>query len=231
VAVAAPSARAADRWRVSGALSGTYDNSTSWTQCTANGATGSAAEHVDVDVRLRTATSSYERGNPQFGAVFKLDLGGRWTLSGSYAPRHRDVNGNESCGAPVPFACGGGLTSVTAGGQARIIFIRRGRAYLGQLTEFAGVREEQSGQPSPCNTEGDDDSVAVLPLFGLATGGAASNLVSGLFRVPITRLRGRRAFSVDVMPASGESGGCDEFYLACSESSRLTFTLRFTPKR
>jgi hypothetical protein len=119
---------------------------------------------------------------------------------------------------------------VTAGRQARIIFIRRGRAYLGQLAEFAGVREEQSGQPSPCSTEGDDDSVAVLPLFGLATG-AASNLVTGAFRVPIARVRGRRAFSVDVTPASGESGGCDAFYLACSESSLLTFTLRFTPRR
>ena len=92
------------------------------------------------------------------------------------------------------------------------------------------MREDQSGQPSPCNSEGDDDSVAVLPLFGLATGGAAADLVQGRFTVPVSRLRGRRAFTVNVTPATGGSSDCPDYYLTCSQSNGLTFSLRFTPR-
>jgi len=172
----------------------------------------------------------YERGNPQFGAVVKVDVGGGWALSGSYAPRRRDANANESCDPPVPFACAGAITTVTAPREARIIFIRRGRSYLGQVTDFAGVREDQSGQPSPCSSEGDDDSVAVLPFFGLATGRSAADLLQGRFTVPVSRLRGSRAFTVKVTPANGETGDCPDYYLACSQSDDLTFSLRFTPR-
>jgi hypothetical protein len=108
---AAPPAEAADRWRVSGAFSGTYDNTTGWPQCV-TGATGTASEHVDLDVRLGPGTANYRRGEPQ----------------------------------------------------------------------------------------------------------------------PASRLRGRRAFTVAVTPGSQNPSECPDAYQTCTQTNRLKFTLRFTPR-
>jgi hypothetical protein len=226
---AAPPAEAADRWRVSGAFSGTYDNTTGWSQCV-TGATGTASEHVDLDVRLGPGNANYRRGEPQFGVVLKVDIGGRWGLSGSYAPRRRDADGNESCEAPASFACNGGMASVTGKPKAAMLFVRRGRAFAGQFLDFVGVREDE-GPPESCPALAGDDSFAVVPLLGLTTGNATEDIVEGVFTVPVSRLRGRRAFTVAVTPGSQNPSECPDAYQTCTQTNRLTFTLRFTPRR
>jgi hypothetical protein len=229
--IAAP-AHAAN-WRVSGTLAGTYDNSTTWTQCNASGATGTASEHVDLDVRLRPAgTADFARGNPQFGAVFRVVVGGRWSLNGSYAPRSRDARGEDVCGAPIPIACGGNVINPRGSNdaEARLLFARKGRTYVGQFASFAGMQEDATGQPNVCNNDsGGDDTLAALPLLGFTTASAQADLIEGIYRVPVARLNGRHAFSVSPTPATGMTGECSYLYVACSQTNRLAMKLTFKP--
>jgi hypothetical protein len=168
-----------------------------------------------------------------FGAIFKVDVGGRWTVDGSYAPRQRDANGNESCGAPVPIACSGKVTNPSASerSQGRILFNRRGKTFLGQFSDFVEIREDVSGQPSACNPDAGDDTLAFGPLFGFAGGSAQAPFVAGLFKVPVSRLSGRRAFSISPTPDPSQAGECSYLYVSCSQTNRLAMKLTFTPAR
>jgi hypothetical protein len=232
-ALQAPAAaESATSWRVSGLLSGTYDNSAAWEQCVATGATGNASEHVDLDVRLRPySTARYTRGDPQFGARVNIDVGGRWTVAGSYAPRQRDVNGNESCSAPVQFTCSGAVTNPYRQVPAGVLFQRRGRTFVGQFTSFAAIREDQSAQPSACNPAEGDDSLAMGPLFGLIDTTAHAPLVDGLYSVPVARLNGRRSFTVSPTPNPTLASPCSYLYLSCSQNNQLVMRLSFKPVR
>ena len=218
---------------MSGTLAGTYDNSTTWTQCNATGANGTASEHVDLDVRLRPRfTAEYGRGNPAFGAVFTVAVAGRWTLDGSYPPRSRDASGEDACGAPVPIACSGKVFNprVRDSAEARLIFQRNGRTYVGQFSSFVGMQEDATGQPNVCNPDsGGDDTIAVLPLLGFTTASPQADLIEGIYRVPVARLNGRRAFSVSPTPATGMTEECPSFYVACTQTNRLAMKLTFKP--
>jgi hypothetical protein len=226
---AAPPASAADHWRVSGRFSGTYDNNVGWEQCP-TGATGTSSEHADLDIAVGPGTARFERGEPGFGVTLKVVGGGRWTLSGTYAPRSRDAGGNESCGPPAPFACSGAMESATGRSKAAMQFIRRGRAFVGSFVDFIGVREDP-GPPESCPALAGDDAFAVVPLLGLTTGNAIEAVVEGTFVAPASRLSGRRAFTVAVTPNPQIPPSCPDAYPACSQDRRLTFMLRFTPRR
>src|SRR6266545_5155589 len=91
-------AEAATAWRVSGTITGPYDSSMSWVNCPLQGAVASFSEHADVDVKMRPRfKSDFPRGSFRFGALVVGDVGGRWSLNGTYPPRQ----GSEGCGAPV----------------------------------------------------------------------------------------------------------------------------------
>jgi hypothetical protein len=223
------SAQAATKWRLSGTLTGTYDSNVTWEQC-ATGATGAAVEHADVDVRLKPkGVFSYERGDASFLATYTADVGGRWTLDGSYAPQSRDANGNESCGAPVPIACRGALVNPYPAPSLRSIsFERRGRAFVGQFGIVAPIREDFAGQSSACDPSSGDETFAARPLFGLANG-APGRFVDYLYHVPVARVLGHRAFSVRVTPVADPTTNCGAVYRTCSEDIKLALTLTFRP--
>jgi hypothetical protein len=226
---AASDANAADRWRVSGTFSGTYDNTVGWEQCS-TGATGTSSEHAELDVQVGPGTARFDRVEPSFGVTLKVAGGGRWTLSGTYAPRSFDANGNASCGSPAPFGCNGAMTSVTGKRKAAMLFVRRGRTFFGAFSDFIGVREDP-GTPESCPALAGDEAFAVIPLLGLTTGNAIEAVVEGTFAVPASRLAGHRAFTVAVTPSSQVPPQCPDAYPTCSQDPRLVFTLRFTPRR
>jgi hypothetical protein len=224
-------AAAASSWRVSGSLSGTYDDSVAWDQCFGRG-TGTASEHVDLDVRLRpAATSRYRRGASDFAAIAHIDVGGRWSVAGSYPPWQRDT---QTCGPPIPIACGGNVTNPDASERhaAPVVFERQGRTFVGNFRSFVEVSEDKAGQPSPCSPatdDADDGSLSGRPLFGVTT--AAGTLFTGLYRFPVSRLNGRRPFTISPTPNPKDADPCGQAYLSCSQSNQLTMQLTFTPVR
>jgi len=232
-ALALPAAaEAAASWRVLGSIAGTYDNSTVWEQCFDTGATGTASEHVDLDVRLRpAATSRYRRGVLDFAAIAYVEVGGRWTVTGSYAPRQRDARGTATCGGPTPIACSGNVTNRRASERrpVPVAFQRKGRMFVGNFTNFVEISEDTSGQPAVCDPDAHDDSLAMRLLLGLND--AAGSLFTGHYRFPMSRLNGRRSFTITPTPNPKDGDPCSQLYLSCSQNNQLTMQLTFTPAR
>jgi hypothetical protein len=224
-------------WRVSGTITGTYENEHGWVSC---GATGEAAllrQTVRVDVRLRPAFVA--RFDRQSGMVarFKVTVAGTWTLTGSYPPLQYPLGGGDpTCGPQVPVDCAGPVINPYRDNDARLEFSRVGARAVGYFNSFVEIVEIAAfADPDPakpfCSQSGSEPT-QIPPLFGLASTDIEDRAVPSTFpvRVPVPRLLGHRAFNV-VVPSALPNGCQTGYHTPCRESGRLTMRLSFTPTR
>jgi hypothetical protein len=215
LALAAP-ASAARPWVVSGSLAGTYTNTVAWGECTGSGDAGTAHETLSLDAKISPGKPAHFRSRG-FGLPLRLRPGGSWSDSGSFHP---------TCGAPQSFQCSG---RVLRSGRALtfLALSRKGRSLIGGFL----------GPPYFTERVGDvaclDGTMALLGLRdtqmeadALVENDAHPSHVS----VPSRRFRRGRPFTIrHVAPPDGGCPG--RFFTACTETGRITLTLRFSHPR
>jgi hypothetical protein len=236
-AAEAAGADAVATWRVSGTITGTYENATGWVACPVTGEAALVRERVRVDVRLRPAFTAQFTRRTGMVARFKVAVGGTWSLTGSYPPlEYPPAGGDPTCGAQVPVDCAGPVVSRSR--NATLDFGRVGRRAVGYFNLFPEVVESAVyADPDParpfCSQSGSEPT-RVVPLFGLASTSLAARAAPSPdtfpVRVPISRLLGHRRFAVLLPPARLE--GCPSlYYTPCEESGSVRMRLTFTPGR
>jgi hypothetical protein len=224
------SAAAPREWILSGSLTGTYSNDMTWINCVETGATGTSRERVNVNATLSGGRPAPYEGTGLFLAA-RWHPGGAWRVTGSNPVRHEQPDGSVTCGAPQPFHCGGPLRGGGAA-AATIFFQPRGKVLAGNFSENDFIKEGDNPCPSIESMSG-----GTGPLFGLADTAIEpdaffeNGLKPGSLVIPRARLEGRRAFSI--RHSVGPDGGCARRseYTRCTQSGRLTLTLRFRPGR
>lgn len=229
-ASASASAAQPREWIVSGSLTGTYASDVTWVNCTETGVTGTARERVSLHATLAHGKPAPYEGTGLFLAA-KWRAGGRWSVSGSNPPRHEQADETVTCGAQQPFHCGGAIRG-SGSGDATLYFVPRGGTLSGHFVRNDFFTEGDDPCPSIGSTLN-----GVGPLFGL--GGThiepdaflENSLKPGSLTIPRSRLEGHAPFSIS--HTAGPDQGCPrlEDYIRCTESGRLTLTLRFKRAR
>jgi hypothetical protein len=128
-------------------------------------------------------------------------------------------------------SCGGGVVA-GGGAPAVLAFFPTGRMYHVTFTGFPGVTESArvnppADQPLCGGGGGSEDSLAV-PMLGLDTSGVAAHAYQQIPSFPRSRLRRSRPFK---LTSTGTPDPCDDAYLSCTQSGRVTLTLSFKPAR
>jgi hypothetical protein len=232
-------------WRVSGTLTGTYDNDVSWFNCFDTKAGGQTHEHARLAARLApVGTATFTRRGGLFARV-RISVAGAWTLNGAYAPTTESPTGGPGpCASPVPIACAGPVVNPSPGRGADVVRLDlavAGRNAVGFFREFVGMVESASiALPDPakpfCSGSGEEPTV-VVPLLGLSADDAVARaahlpVVSRVpIRVPVARLSGHRAFTVALPPSVPDQCRQTSAYSTCRESGRFQMRLTFTPAR
>jgi hypothetical protein len=238
VGAAAPAADAPVPWRVSATITGTYQNATGWVACVATGEAALVREQVRVDAKLRPIFTARFSRRTGMVARFRATVGGTWTLKGSYPPLQYPPDGGEpTCGPQVPVDCAGPVVGRSRRAQLDFGIVgRRAIGYFGLVPEI--VESARYAAPDPakpfCSESEEGETCRVLPLFGLGgtslAARAAPTPSTFPARVPVTKLLGRRRFTVLLPPAKLE--GCPrDYYTPCQESGRIRMKLIFTPVR
>ncbi len=213
-AAAAPAADQATKWRVSGSITGTYENVHGWVACRPTGEAALFHQRSVVNVRMRSVSTARFTPRGMFVRL-KVAVGGSWTLSGSYPP-FVDPNDRESaCGPPMPVNCAGPVVSTSRNRVVRLFLDRLGRRVVGYFAEFVEVVESaRYAKPDPSRpfcAEDDPATVAArhAPILGLGDTSLANRAVpspdTSLVRAPVSRFLGRRKFTVVLPPAPLES--------------------------
>jgi len=197
--------------------------------CNETGAGGSAHESLTLDAKI-----SRQRPRPFTTGIalgMKMTPGGRWSMSGSYAPVQEGPTGGPTCGTPKGFGCGGAITREGAP-MATLAFMPHGRSLLGNFLQAPSFHERRPNEDQPCSL---DDSV-VEPMFGLdgteieVDALAESDAHPSHFVVPRSKFKGRKAFTVTHVGHPDE--GCPrDYYTQCTETGTITLELRFSHPR
>ncbi len=232
-------------WLVSGSLAGSYSDAVSWVNCRSTGATGTAREKLKLGVRISTPHAAVYEGTG-IALALAMRSGGSVNISGSYPPRHVDIDGNETgCSAERSFHCNGSVVSRNNSRITRVqmVFLPRGGAAVKRIQQGGGFFVESMSLRYPdagsiCSPES-TAPVLAGPMLGLADTliepdalGEDDQRPNDLVKIPRSRLGGTKAFTVK--HSAGPDGGCtrrrvDTFYTKCSETGRITLTLHFTP--
>ena len=244
---AVPAAASPTReWLVSGSLAGRYSDNVSWVNCRSTGATGTAQEKMKLNVKISSPHPAVYIGTG-IALAFDMRSGGSVNISGSYPPRHVDIDGNEtSCSPEQSFHCNGSVVSRDNKRSTRVemVFLPRGTSAVKAIQNGGFFVESMSlSYPDAASICSPESTAPVLagPMLGLADTliepdvfGEDDQRPNNLVKIPRSRLGGTKAFTVKHI--AGPDGGCtrrrlDIFYTTCSESGRITLTLRFTPAR
>jgi hypothetical protein len=239
--VAPASAPAAARhWRVSAVVTGGYANDVT-------GATRCAARYQESVSGLRVRFTSiaplaYDPQAPALTGKLRYAVSaGRWTVTGSYVPLAGRPDGTIDCtGAATPVSCGAKVLaddghSARTAGAARLAvdgttrFSVLSRLDGPRLTEqYADTAGAPKSWPSACQVSSDDETVPVMPLFGLASTGVAERQLAKRIAIPRSKLAGHRRFVVRV--AAARPGACPaQGFDPCAESGGFSTRVTFTP--
>jgi hypothetical protein len=225
LAVAAPAQGAAAGWKVSGVIQGTYDNNVSWVNCPVAGNSANTSEHVDVDVVMRSRGTARLRAGV-FTAPMTVQVGGGWTLTGSYPPYTQNSSGSQ-CGTTKQISCNGPLSGGGSGGQ--LLLNQRGRRLTGTIDQFVSVAESAALAPAQmpiCSSTAAPDTISA-PLFGLSVYDVVDQ-ANQKVSVPLSKLRGRKKFSVSPAPVKNFPD-CTDLYATCTQNAAIQLRLDFTP--
>jgi hypothetical protein len=225
------------KWRVSGSITGTYSNSVSAYSCFETKTVATFAEQLRLNVKLVPRYVSSWSPGQNFGAVFRLAAGGDWHVTGTFPPRHVDqVTGEASCGPPEKLDCIGRVELMRrngAGNEAAFSVDPIGRTMRGQFLYFRGFAESAvlRALPGPeiCNPYRASDEQRAGPLWGLGSTGIGSDTYAErILSFPVSKLKGRKPFTVTLRPAKPKPDECAaEYWISCTQSGSLAMRLRF----
>lgn len=227
VVAGSASAAAPREWVVSGSLTGTYSNNVTWIDCVDSGATGTASERATLKATLSGGKPAPFTGTGLFVAA-TWRPGGTWRVTGSEPVRTEAPDGTPTCGAPQPFHCGGPVRGGGGGGGATIFFQPDGKVLAGHFGQNDFFKEGDNPCPSIESMPG-----GTGPLFGFASTAIEPDAFvenpakPGSLIVRRSQLTGDASFSI--RHTVGPDGGCarKSEYVRCTQSGRLTLTLRF----
>jgi hypothetical protein len=213
--------------------------------CSNTGATGTAQESVNLDVKVSSRQTAFASGST-FGLMLKMEPGGSVSINGSYPPRQVDFDGNVvGCAAQQNFQCQGQIVNNGDNGTvATVTFGRKGRAFVGGIASGPFFVESMflhyPDKTSICSPDIPASSpFAEQPLLGLADTqievdvlGESDARPKDRIKIPRAKLFGRKAFTIK--HTAGPDLGCSSrtamlFYTHCSESGSMALILHFKP--